>query len=221
MGKRLHRGLLFIAALALAVAGCQNINIDDGGPEPPDAPGDWPSQGVTTTYTITVTWTAVADATSYNLYWAAGPTVSTAPGGYDEKITGLTGTSRTISALDAYSEYHFMLTAVGDAGESDPGPALQLWTAPIAPPDAPTLGQGAADSIVVGWTPAGGAVVWMIFWKETAADFNLTDSGVQNRITMNNPETITTGAGTFSFKFTAINACGSSDPSPMSTITTD
>ncbi len=56
---------------------------------------------------ITLTWNAVANATSYNIYQGT------------EKLANVTETSFTIDGLDAESYYCYTVTAVNDNSESD------------------------------------------------------------------------------------------------------
>lgn len=60
-----------------------------------------------------ITWPAVAGAASYNLYYAAGATVSKS----DTKVTGVTS-PRTVSTLINATQYAFAVSAVNAGGES-------------------------------------------------------------------------------------------------------
>ncbi|WP_298267804.1 DUF5666 domain-containing protein [Geobacter sp.] len=63
---------------------------------------------------VTVSWAAVADATSYNLYWSTTSGVTTATG---TKITGATSPYRQ-TLLSANTPYFYIVTAVNAVGES-------------------------------------------------------------------------------------------------------
>ena len=64
---------------------------------------------------VTLSWSAVNKASSYNLYYSAGTTVNTSTA---TKISGITSTSQLISGLTNDTEYAFELTAVDSTGES-------------------------------------------------------------------------------------------------------
>ena len=65
---------------------------------------------------VTVTWSAVDGATSYNLYWTEGSTVTPSSG---EKITGAS-IPQSIDSLTNGTRYAFLVTAQNDYGESVP-----------------------------------------------------------------------------------------------------
>ncbi len=70
---------------------------------------------------VTVTWDAVANAASYKLYSAVQTGLTknnyaTLTGG--TLVSGITGTSRTVTSLVPGSAYHFVVTAVNGSGES-------------------------------------------------------------------------------------------------------
>jgi hypothetical protein len=67
---------------------------------------------------ITVSWTALADATGYTLYYKQGTTVTKGETGAT-KVGGLTETSTVVTGLTNNAEYAFVLTASNAAGESD------------------------------------------------------------------------------------------------------
>jgi hypothetical protein len=78
---------------------------------------------------VTVTWGVVSGATSYNLYWAAGSTVTKAGG---TKVTSATTTS-TVTGLTNGTQYAFGVTAMSSEGESALSPIvtatpLPQWT---------------------------------------------------------------------------------------------
>jgi hypothetical protein len=66
------------------------------------------------THKITVTWSAVTGATSYNLYYAKGATVDTSTG---TKVEVTTGTTAEIAFSQGGDTYAFMVTAVNTYGE--------------------------------------------------------------------------------------------------------
>ena len=70
---------------------------------------------------ITPTWNAVSNATSYNVYWKAGadPTETAGtPGSGTTKITGATSGTAITGLTDNGTIYHIAVTAVNGGGES-------------------------------------------------------------------------------------------------------
>lgn len=67
----------------------------------------------------TVAWSPVEGATSYNLYWAKGPGVTTKSG---TKVSGVSSPA-VVNDLSQGSQYSFTVTAVNSTGESDIGQA--------------------------------------------------------------------------------------------------
>jgi len=82
----------------------------------------------------TISWTSVAGATSYNIYWSEYPLVDI----LDTKITGVTS-PYDHTGLEAGTPIYYIVTAVGDA-ESDPSNEVS------ATPSLPTN--------------SGGSIVW-------------------------------------------------------------
>jgi hypothetical protein len=64
---------------------------------------------------VTISWTVVADATSYNIYWSTTPGVTTA----GTKITGVSSPYvHTNSGRNFPNPYYYVVTAVSAGGES-------------------------------------------------------------------------------------------------------
>jgi hypothetical protein len=101
---------LCIALVLGAVSGC------GGSTAVPAAPTD--VIAVAGDSLVTLSWTAVADATSYNVYWRAGSSVTTGDG---TKVSDATS-PETVSGLANGTQYAFVVTAVNSAGESAASP---------------------------------------------------------------------------------------------------
>jgi len=88
----------------------------DGGPAPPGQTGI--PQNVTATAgdrLVTVTWSPVSGATSYNLYWSTTSSVTKITG---TKIEGVSSPYGHDSGLTNGTTYYYVVTAVGPDGES-------------------------------------------------------------------------------------------------------
>jgi hypothetical protein len=108
--KRAAGAALAILGLGLLTAGnCGGGG--GGGPLPPAAPTDVraaPGNG-----TVTLSWSASAGATSYNVYYATSPATSTA----SPKVAA-SGSPTSVPGLANGTPYWFAVTAVGTGGES-------------------------------------------------------------------------------------------------------
>jgi len=103
----------------------------------PQVPVSVPSAptGVTATAgnaQVTVSWTAVTGATSYNVYYGTSSGVTTATG---TKVTGVTN-GGAIATLFNGTMYYFVVTAVNTAGESSASGSTSAT--PVAPVSAGT-----------------------------------------------------------------------------------
>ena len=87
---------------------------------------------------VTLSWSSALRATSYNVYYAPGSTVTTA----GTKVPVSSGTSCTVSGLADGTEYAFIVTGVNGSIEGGPSyPPVTATTVGI--PSAPTSSTGA------------------------------------------------------------------------------
>ncbi len=100
---------------------------------------------------VTLTWTAVSGASSYNVYeGAASGQEASAP-----VETVYAGTSNSISGLSQGKSYYFVVTAVNENGES-----ANSVEASVTIPGATTGGGGGGGSL--GWEEL---VIALLIWS--------------------------------------------------------
>jgi len=112
---------------------------------------------------VTVTWTDVTGAISYNVYRS-----TTSP------VTKLTGTKTTvndnaavISGLDNGVKYYFVVTAVDANGES--AVSVEVSATPVLPP--PPIGVTATpgdNNATIRWTAVAGATSYNVYRSQTS-----------------------------------------------------
>ena len=154
---------------------------------------------------VTVSWSAVAMATSYNLYYASGSAVDKT----GLKLVSVTSPF-TVKALTNGTTYAFAMAAANSNSESGLS-AVRTATPGVPPPSAPAgVTAIPADSaeVTVGWNPVGGAVSYNIYYSQGAT----VDTMGTKVIGATSPKTIgslTTGVQ-WAFCVTAVNAGGQS-----------
>jgi fibronectin type 3 domain-containing protein len=117
---------------------------------------------------VTLAWTPVSGADSYTVYWSTTPDPT--PGGAGvTRIANIQDTSFTLSGLTNSGHYYFVVTAVGQAGESRssrPVDAVPHAATPGAPQNvSATSGDGKA---VLAWSASSDAASYSIYWAKAA-----------------------------------------------------
>jgi hypothetical protein len=163
---------------------------------------------------VTVNWSPVALATSYNLYYAAGSAVDRT----GLKIVSVTS-PYTVRALTNGTLYAFAVAAANQGGESSLS-TIRTATPGIAPPSAPVGVSAVAANdgeVSIQWSPVSGAVSYNIYYAQgTTVDKTGTKvTGVTS------PKTIEqlTNKIVWAFCVTAVNAGGESAVSTVVTAT--
>jgi hypothetical protein len=164
--------------------------------------------------TITITWSAVALATSYNLYYASGTTVNKT----GLKLTAV-ASPITVRALTNGTTYAFAIAAANSNAESGLS-AVRTATPGVPPPSAPTGIIAMAtdsDEVTIGWNPVSGAVSYNIYYTQ-GATVDITGTKVANVTAPKVIRPLTTGLP-WAFCVTAVNAGGQSPISDVATAT--
>ena len=159
---------------------------------------------------ITISWTPVTGATSYNIYWAYTAGVTKSAG---NKLPNQTN-PQLLTAING-TTYYAVVTAVNANGESVE--SAEVSATPAASgnssnsvPAAPTGVHAVAGDghITLSWTPVTGATSYNIYWSYTAG---VTKSTGYELLNQANPQGLTAGNGTtYYLVVTAVNANGES-----------
>ena len=155
---------------------------------------------------ISLTWDAVPNATSYNVY--NGETVV---------VSGLTVTSYTVEGLTAGTEYCYNVTAVNEIGESEHSAEAcatteSVPTAPAAPTNLVATATG-QTTISLTWDAVQNATSYNVYNGETVVVSGLT-------VTSYTVEGLTAGTE-YCYKVTAVNEVGESEASTEACATTE
>ncbi len=111
---------------------------------------------------VTVNWTAVNGAGSYNVYYGTSASFAAA-----KKISGVKGTSSTITGLKRGTTYYTWVTAVQGGEESVPSNRKYVITYPqVAVLKTPTV---SGNSVTLTWNAATGAS-WYYLRYSTSSD---------------------------------------------------
>ena len=148
------------------------LNPDTGSLPAPGPVPDIPAglSAATGANQVTLSWTAVGNATSYNIYWSKTAGVTTTGG---TKIAGATN-PHIHTGLTAATKYYYIVTAVNGAGESAASAEVSATTnsTPVPPalPAAPTgiSATGGTKQVTLSWSAVPTATSYNIYWSTTS-----------------------------------------------------
>ena len=119
---------------------------------------------------VTLSWSAVSTATSYNVYYATTNGVTKTNG---TKIANATSPA-VLTGLTAGTTYYYIVTAVNSAGEGAASIQVAATTLAVVPtptaPAAPTgvTAAGGANQATITWPAVTGAASYNIYWSTTS-----------------------------------------------------
>ncbi len=157
---------------------------------PPGIPST-PTVSNPTCSSLTVSWSAVTGASSYNLY-RNGTLIQ----------SGITTTSYTDTGLASNTTYSYTVSAINSCGTSSQGPSGSGTTTGVPnTPGAPTVSNPTCNSLQISWSAVSGA-----------ASYQLFRNGVQiaNPTTTSYTDTGLSSGTTYSYALKACNSCGCS-----------
>jgi fibronectin type 3 domain-containing protein len=200
--------IVFLLLISVALAGCSGKGSSDASKSAPTAP-----TGVTAIPgdgQVTIAWTTVPGASSYNIYWSTNAEVTTANG---TKITGAPNPD-ILKGLTNGTSYYYLVTAVNSNGESAATPpfsgvggSAELTTAPAAPTGVTAKpGDG---QVTIAWTAVPGASSYNIYWSSNA---NVTMANGTKITGAPNPDILKglTNGASYYYLVTAVNSNGES-----------
>lgn len=167
---------------------------------------------------VTISWTAVTGATSYNIYWSTTSGVTPVTGNLIANATSpFIHTGRSASTT-----YYYIVTAVNASGESAPSLQAQATTAATPmPPSAPTgvTAVGGTNQVTVSWATVTGATSYNLYWS-TAPGVTTANGTLIANVTSPFVHMGRAASTIYYYIVTALNAVGPSAPSVEVSATT-
>jgi fibronectin type 3 domain-containing protein len=207
--KRLT-ALLSAISLVVAFTGCSSSH--GGGTASPTVPGA-PAQLTATSGNgqVSLSWSAVSGATSYNVYYS---TTSGVTPGSGTKVSGLTVTSYSVTGLTNGTTYYFVVTAVNAAGESPASSQASApadETLPVAPQSLVATAGNA--QVALSWAASSTATSYNLYYSTTTGVTPANGTKVSGLTSTSYTETSLTNGTTYYFIVTAVNQGGESGAS--------
>ncbi|HTK81612.1 MAG TPA: fibronectin type III domain-containing protein, partial [Bacteroidota bacterium] len=167
-------------------------------------------------------WTAGAGGapTSYELDVATDAGFTSLVSGYNP-LTGITGTSQSVTGLNGGTTYYYRVRAVGLANTSSNSNTTSLLTIPGAPTATAGTGVG-ATSFTANWTAPGGTVSDYRLDVSTDIGFGSFVTGYNDLTVAGTSQSVTglTAATKYYYRARAVNASGTSANSNIDSATT-
>lgn len=198
--------IIFSIVLLFSCTGNEGDTIYMTSYEVPGIPGS--VQVVAGDGEVTIRWSPVTGATSYNIYWNTASGVTTA----DDVI--ISASSPYVqTGLTNGTTYYYVVTAVNIEGESavsSEASAAPVDSSAANVPSTPTgvTAAGGDGQVTVSWSPSSGATSYNIYWN-TSGSVTTADSAVISAPSPYVHMGLTNGT-TYYYAVTAINNDGES-----------
>ncbi len=221
-------GAVIFTAEVRDVASGRFTDNDDDLPKPGPRPAA--PTGVTATGgdgQVTISWEAVAGATSYNLFYATKSRVAEEEDGEDadaKQIKNVTSPF-VLKGLAANTTYYFMVRALNNHRRSPPSAEVSATTSATTPaatiPAAPTgvSATGGTKQATISWSAVTGATSYNLYWSTTTGVTTVNGTKISG-ITSPAVHTGLTDGTTYFYIVTAANSTGESAASVQVAATT-
>ena len=159
---------------------------------------------------VTLSWTAVSGAASYNIYWSTTPGVAIANGA---KITGAASPYIQVG-LSNGTTYYYVVTAVEGNGESTPSSQVSAIPSAAPTPAAPTgvTATPGNGRVTIAWTAITGATSYNVYWSNTSGVTTANGAKITGAASPHIQMGLINGA-TYYYVVTAVDGNGESTPS--------
>ena len=196
----------------------------DGGVLPPSASAPATPTALTAVGgpgQVTLSWTSVSNATSYNVYYATMSGVTAASG---TKISSVS-TPYVQTGLAASTTYYYVVTAVNSAGESAASAQASAATASTSPlpaaPNAPAgaIATGGTTQVTLSWGAVSTATSYNVYYATTSGVTKSSGTKITN-VTTPAVQTGLAAGTTYYYIVTAVNSAGEGAASVQISATT-
>ncbi|MCB1175870.1 MAG: fibronectin type III domain-containing protein, partial [Leptospiraceae bacterium] len=154
---------------------------------------------------VELQWSAVAGASTYNLYWSTSANPSIANANKIENVSS----PYVHGGLTNGTNYYYIVTAVSGSTQSNPSTSVGATPQNIAP-DAPALAITAGDTQnSLSWNAVTGAVSYTIYWASSSGVTSGSTS-ISGLTGLSYTHTGRTNNTTYYYKITAVNPAGES-----------
>lgn len=213
------KGLLSSLAVLLALTGCDLPMVSQlNSPKDPANGGTANVPAVPTGVSasggngsVTLSWTAVSGASSYNVYRSTSSGFAIAP---SNKIASSTTNAYTDSSVTNGTTYYYLVTALNNNGES--ACSAQVSALPQVGASMVPTGLSAtagSASVALTWTPVSGASSYNVY-RSTTSGFTISPSyKLGTSTTTAYTDTKVTNGTPYYYLITAVNLAGESAPS--------
>ncbi|MGE5160172.1 MAG: fibronectin type III domain-containing protein [Betaproteobacteria bacterium] len=117
---------------------------------------------------VTLAWSPVSGADSYNVYWSKAAGVVPGAAGVT-KIDKVATTNFAHTGLTNFDKYYYIVTAVNTGGESVASPEVSATPMPPAPGAPANFAATSGDAQVqLIWSPVADATSYNVYWSKTA-----------------------------------------------------
>ncbi len=204
-GNGLHWWVILAVFFLALLGGCGGSTDSPLSDNSSEASPDTPT-GVTATAgngQISISWTSVSGAISYNIYWSTTSGVTKSTG---VNITNATS-GYTHTGLTNGTTYYYVVTAVNSYGESnESSEASATPSATDNAPSAPSVtATGENGQISISWDSVSGAASYNIYWSTTSGVTKTTGTKITGAISPYIHTGLTIGT-TYYYVVTAIDS---------------
>ncbi|MDD2271404.1 MAG: fibronectin type III domain-containing protein [Desulfuromonadaceae bacterium] len=179
-------------------------------PQPPAVPASPTAVSAAVgTGQVTLSWSAVSGASSYNLYYSTTPGVTTVSG---TKISNAT-TPYLQSGLAAGTSYYYIVTALNSSGESNPSAqvsaSVPAASAAPAMPASPSgvIATGGTKQVTLSWNSVSTAASYNVYYATSPGVTTTNGTKIAN-VTSPAVHSDLSDATSYYYIVTAVNGSG-------------
>ncbi|MBI5814264.1 MAG: fibronectin type III domain-containing protein [Nitrospinae bacterium] len=160
---------------------------------------------------VTLTWDAAQGANWYNVYWAAGSSLTTASA---NRTGSVTGASYTVTGLTNGTAYAFAVASVSQDGTESGLSSVIIATPATQIPTAPAGVSLSVDNgfVTLTWTSGAKADSYNVYWSNSSP-VTTADNRIANVSALSLSHAGLTTGTIYYYMITSVNGSGESDGS--------